>query len=153
MRRMDFFGIPITFTGAHRQTYQTKLGGTASVFFVAYMIYISSTQIQQIAFQEKLHIQIEEIMHDTPPTVYVSSDNFMFAVKTNPPVHPFYFFNLHQHSSARNIQPAIELEMCTISHFSKLYYFNERMRVKLLTKNLSEYLCPRFDQVYNISGH
>ena len=42
IRRSDLFGVPITFTGAHRLKYQTKLGGLVSIVFVSYMIYASA---------------------------------------------------------------------------------------------------------------
>lgn len=40
LRRMDLFGVPITFIGAHRLYYQTKLGGICSVLMIAYLMYL-----------------------------------------------------------------------------------------------------------------
>jgi len=64
-----------------------------------------------------LDIQTEEIVYDTPPTVKVSNQNFIFAVKTVPPSLPYYYFTLSYKQYDRNVMYNIELEQCTIAHF------------------------------------
>lgn len=41
LRRIDVFGVPITFLGAHRLYYQTKLGGALSIVLIGYLIYLT----------------------------------------------------------------------------------------------------------------
>lgn len=83
IRRLDLFGVPITFIGAHRLYYQTKMGGYLSILVIVFLSYIIYFNLDKLSNYSTLVAVTNNNFQSNPSTINVKSNNFLFAVKVD----------------------------------------------------------------------
>lgn len=159
VRRLDFFGVPITFTGSHRLKYQTKLGGIISIVFLSYVFLICYQQLSKVISRVEMEIQTNVLFDENPKVLNINAHTFAFAFKIeNYNLTDASYFSAKMYLMQMNYDSAsrsrsyIELvnityEPCTLAHFQSLDYYNAAMNSELKVLGIRDYHCPSFDDL------
>ncbi|KAM3144536.1 hypothetical protein pb186bvf_003405 [Paramecium bursaria] len=158
IRRMDIFGVPITFVGLNRLKYQTKLGGIVSLFLIGWLSYNVIIQFITLISMNKMVVTNTVQFSDDPSSILVDNKNFMFALKisqTDQINNPYITFSLDyiiDINGTNQVTLNIPLLPCKIQDFQQLYFYNQQMNDALIQNQIETWVCPQLNQSYSLQG-